>query len=244
MDKLDFYTDYKSEKYSPGSIFFNNGDINDKIEILGKAVYKNESKHFYIIKFLNTGYIKRINSSQLSYKIIDPLAPSVYGKGIIGVGKYKANENYKHTKEGTLWYNMLTRCYSEIYHQNTPTYITCEVCDRWLNFQLFCEDLPKLENYDKWLLDSFNWVLDKDTKVKENKIYSPDTCKFITNSENTIVSNISKSKYLAISPTGEQIEFTNMRIFAENHNMTKGGISSVITGKQKTHRGWKFKKIS
>lgn len=243
MENLEFYTNYKSKKYFPGSIHYNGGNIDDKIEILGKAKFNNESKHFFIIKFLNTGYIKRINSSQLRAKIEDPLSPTVYGKGIVGIGKYKANENGKHTKEGALWYNMLMRCYSESYHKVTPTYIECEVCERWLHFQKFCEDIQKLENYDKWILNTRKWNLDKDYKFPGNKIYSLENCSFISNSLNTAISNISKNKYLAISPDGEEIIFNNMREFAESHNMKRQGIGAVVNGDQKTHRGWKFKKL-
>ena len=91
-----------------------------------------------------------------------------------------------------LQYNMMQRCYSNKYHEYTPTYKECYVCDRWLHFQLFCEDIQKLKNYENWRKDSFKWVLDKATKISGNKMYSPDTCIFITNSDNTITSNISK----------------------------------------------------
>ncbi len=244
MKNLEYYTNYRSKNYYPGSIHFNGGNEDDKIIILGKAKEDNDSKHFFIIKFVNTGFIKRINSSQLRAKIDDPMAPTVYGKGIVGVGEYKSYENGRQTKFGMLWYNMMQRCYSTRYHEYTPTYKDCDVCDRWLHFQLFCEDIQKLENYEEWLKDSFKWVLDKDTKVLGNKMYSPDTCVFISNSSNTIASNISKNKYLGISPDNTEYTFSNMRIFAEEHSLTKGGISSVINGKQKTHRGWVFKKLN
>ena len=64
-------------------------------------------------------------------------------------------------------------------------------------------------------------------------MYSPDTCIFITNSDNTITSNISKNKYLGISPDSIEYTFNNMRIFAEEHSLTRGGISSVINGNRK-----------
>lgn len=242
-EKLNYYTNYRSKKYYPGSIHFNGGDENDKIEILGKAEYNNESKHYFVIRFLNSGYMKRINSSQLAHKIDDPCQPTVYGRGIVGVGKHRTNSNGKQTKEGVLWYNMLMRCYSESYLEKTPTYRGCEVCERWLNFQLFCEDLPKLTNYEHWCEDTFKWNLDKDCLVEDNKIYSPETCMFLTSSFNTTISNKATRKYKAISPTGEEIVFQNMRIFAEEHGMTKEGISSVISGIQLTHRGWSFKEI-
>lgn len=242
-NKLGFRTDYKSKKYYPGSIHFNGGDEKDKIEVLGKSTYDNSSRHYYVIKFLSTGYIKRINSSQLNHKIDDPCKPTVYGRGIIGEGKYMANFDGKHTKEGSLWYNMMMRCYSTSYLEKTPTYEGCEVCDRWLYFQNFCEDIQKLEGYDLWLSSSTEYVLDKDYKVKGNKLYSPETCMFISNSLNTIISNESKHKYIGVSPSGEEFSFNNMRIFAQEHDLTRQGIGAVVTGEQKTHKGWTFKKL-
>lgn len=242
-DKLSFCTDYRSEKYFPGSIHLNGGDENDKIEVLGKSTFNNSSRHYYVVKFLSTGYIKRINSSQLSHKIDDPLKPTVYGRGVIGEGRYNANINGKHTKEGGLWYNMMMRCYSESYLKKTPTYKECEVCDRWLYFQNFCEDIQYLEGYNLWLEDSTKYVLDKDYKIKGNKLYSPETCMFISSSLNTIISNESKHKYIGISPEGIEFTFNNMRIFAEEHELKRQGIGAVINGDQLTHRGWKFEKL-
>ena len=44
--------------------------------------------------------------------------------------------------------------------------------------------LPQVEGYEKWEKDS-SMHLDKDIKGNGTKVYSLDTCKFITISENT-----------------------------------------------------------
>lgn len=243
-DEYEYYLNYKSERYYPGSIFYNNGNINDQILILGKSVLYNKHKNKYIIKFLNSGNIKRITYAQLAHQIIDECQPTVYNRGIIGVGKYSINDGNKRSKQATLWYNMLMRCYCKSYQKKNPTYIGCEVCERWLNFQNFCEDIQKIQNYDIWLQDTYKWNLDKDFKNPGNKIYNLENCSFITNSLNTIISNVSHHSYIGISPDGTEYKFSNMRVFADEHNMNKRGISAVITGEQHTHRGWKFVRLS
>lgn len=242
---MNYTTNYKTEKYFPGKILSSNtyGDY----EILGKSLdTKKGERAEYVIRFLETGTIKTATSNRLNNgEISDPMKITVLGKGYIGIGKFKTSLNAKPTKEGTLWFNMLTRCYSSSYLKTCPTYEDVTVCERWLNFQNFCSDLPTLENYDKWVLNSNLYSLDKDKKQSEviNKVYSLETCLFVLNGENTILSNISKSRYKAISPTGKEYFFSNQRDFAEEHNLERRGISSVISGKQMTHKSWKFIKL-
>lgn len=62
-----------------------------------------------------------------------------YGIGYLGEGEYKASENGKDTRVYKTWTDMLQRCYDEKYQKRQPTYIGCEVCDEWLNFQNFAK---------------------------------------------------------------------------------------------------------
>ena len=78
------------------------------------------------------------------------------------------------------WKQMLRRCYSEKYQAKQPTYIGCSVCDDWLAFS----------NFKVWMIDQ-DWVgkhLDKDILVQGNKVYSPLTCVFVSQSVNNILS--------------------------------------------------------
>ena len=104
-----------------------------------------------------------------------PYEPRCCGKGYCGEGIYETNYNGKDAKCYHTWYNMLTRCYSEEYHSNKPTYIDCEVCEEWLCYQTFAEWF--YENYYEVKGECMN--LDKDILYKGNKIYSPDTCVFV-----------------------------------------------------------------
>lgn len=87
------------------------------------------------------------------------------------------------------WREMLRRCYSQAYHTKYPTYIGCKVVDEW----------KSLSNFKKWMITQ-EWAgnqLDKDLLVKNNKLYSPETCCFISGALNTflIESSSIRGKY-------------------------------------------------
>lgn len=104
----------------------------------------------------------------------------VEGKGTYTKGFYKCIINGVQTPEYLTWHNMLARCYSESYQEKFPSYRGCSVCDEWLNFQTFAKWYHANRNEEKS-------ELDKDLRVKGNKIYSPDTCILIPQALNKLV---------------------------------------------------------
>lgn len=77
------------------------------------------------------------------------------------------------------WKKMLERCYSAKYHVIQPTYKDCFVCTEWLTFS----------NFRAWM-EIQDWKgkqLDKDLLIKGNKIYSADTCVFVTQRVNSLL---------------------------------------------------------
>lgn len=70
----------------------------------------------------------------------------------------------------TVWQHMLQRCYNAKVKEKQPTYINITCCEEWLSFS----------NFALWFKDNYiyGYHLDKDLLVKENRIYSPDTCIF------------------------------------------------------------------
>lgn len=78
------------------------------------------------------------------------------------------------------WCSALTRCYSEKYHKQQPTYIDCTMCDEWLLFS----------NFKSWM-EKQDWQgkeLDKDILIQGNKIYKPEACIFVDKYINTLLS--------------------------------------------------------
>ena len=83
-----------------------------------------------------------------------------------------------HTRAYVHWRNMLVRCFDEKYKKESPTYTNCSCCDEWLLFS----------NFKRWY-ESFNYQdyhLDKDILVKNNKVYSPETCCLVPPEINTL----------------------------------------------------------
>lgn len=79
-----------------------------------------------------------------------------------------------------LWKGILTRCYDPQYHKRYPTYRKVEVCERWKVLSNFVEDIVQIEGYQEWLTGNTTMHLDKDIKGKGRKLYSPETCIFVT----------------------------------------------------------------
>ena len=129
-------------------------------------------------KEFSSGSIKNLNH------------PSVFGKGYMGEGEYKAWGGTKLTKEYSTWFGMLTRCYDEKFHKKQPTYRGCTVDEKWHNFQVFAKWFE--ENYNPETMQG--WQLDKDILVRENKLYSPETCIFVPQAINSMFTSSGKSK--------------------------------------------------
>lgn len=86
----------------------------------------------------------------------------------------------------SLWFGMLRRCYDyeQLGRKRGSSYSNIIVCDRWFYLKNFYEDIQKLDGYSEWL-EKETMSLDKDIIAQEvTKIYSPKTCKFVTQAEN------------------------------------------------------------
>ena len=84
------------------------------------------------------------------------------------------------TKPYSTWKNMLRRCYSH-YDYNQASYEGCTVTSEWLLYSTF----------KKWFdaNDISGYQLDKDLLVKGNKVYSPETCCFVPQEINKLLTN-------------------------------------------------------
>jgi hypothetical protein len=157
----------------------------------------------------------------------------VYDVGDIGAGRYRSRIGNVHTPSYVKWIEMLRRCYSERQLRKDPNYFDCYVCDEWLNYQNFAPWYDK--NYPR---DGENYHLDKDIKISGNKVYGPDTCLFVTPSENAIHAHAITCKL--VSPDGDIVEVYNMSNFCRVNGLCQPSISKVRTGKRKHHKGWRL----
>lgn len=116
-----------------------------------------------------------------------PYEKVVYGVGYIGEGIFNPmGADGKSNKLYRAWTRMLRRCYDPKTQERQPSYKGCTVCPWWHNYQHFAADVHYLEGFEQWYENDipYAWALDKDIKYPGNKIYSPDTCKFVSIEEN------------------------------------------------------------
>lgn len=197
-------------------------------KVLSVAGYGN-----IVIEFLLTGTEKIVSAHHmLNGYVKDPFYKSVMGVGFIGVGDHLSSKKGKRTKAYDYWSRMFNRCYNDKYHKDKPTYIDCSVCEEWHNFQNFASWYEN--NHPK---DGAKYDLDKDIKVKGNKIYSPETCLFVTRKENSIESRAKNYKFT--SPLGDIVDVYNLRGFCLSNNLSDSHMNGVFTGKRNSHKGWR-----
>lgn len=135
-----------------------------------------------IVRF-DTGFItKTVTSRLIDGKTKDFLFPTVYGMGYMGDGAYRCEINGKKLKAYNDWAGILYRCYDRKFHIKRPTYKGCSIVDEWLNYQSFAKWHSEQKRED-------GWMLDKDVIVKNNKVYSPETCCFLPLELNCIFGN-------------------------------------------------------
>lgn len=131
------------------------------------------------IKFVATGYevVTRAKDIRVG-NVKDKLKPSVCGVGFVGSGKYKPSIKCKETKVYIAWKGILSRCYGKYAATKYPTYKNCSMSEKWHNFQKFAEWYK--QNY----IDGYH--LDKDILQRgvKYKVYSEDTCVFLSPKEN------------------------------------------------------------
>lgn len=160
--------------------------------------------------------------------------------------------NGKQTRQYILWMSMINRCYNESQLKNSPAYRKCSVCDRWLVYANFLEDLPKIPNYNIWMNRS-DYELDKDMlqQDKEFRVYSPETCAFIPYDVNIRMAHKTPRakkekpykpvKVIRVTDveTGVYVDAKKQREVAEMFGFTQTYVSKLIK-KGKCYVGYKI----
>jgi hypothetical protein len=196
------------------------------------VIRKCERPNYLVIKFLETkAEVSARKSAIIKGQVRDPMLPALFGVGYIGIGRFNSKTTHNGIKIYSRWQCMIDRCYASSRNKNNSTYSYVLVCKEWHNFQYFAQWF--VENYP---CDGLLYELDKDKLAVGNKIYSPDTCVFVTHKENSRISK--QKKYLAKSPNGEVIEIVNMAKFCRENGLNDGHMNAVIKGSRNTHKGW------
>ena len=215
----------------------------------------NNKKGFYNIKFLNTGYKCTAGyNSVLTGGKFDPLSKSCRNTGYLGLEYYETKQKYKNTGEIDFfnmahkrWNGMIERCYNL---DGTQTNYA-DVQEEWKCFLNFLNDVEKINGFDYYKFVNGELSLDKDKLqfMKTNKIYSINTCTWMSMQEQLIYrDNTTNNKdkqitFIAISPDNVEYIVTGRHEFCRQNNLNRGSVSQCLNGKRKQYKGWKFKKI-
>lgn len=155
---------------------------------------------------------------------------------LLGVGLNDADYTVTPVLEGKrvwcpyyrVWHNMLHRCYNPKYKSKNMTYKDCKVSDDWKTFSLFKE----------WMITQ-DWrgkVLDKDLLVRGNKIYSPDTCVFISSALNSALIEKHMIRGTYLSGVSKGVDCKRYQASACGRNL--GSYSTEIDA----HNAWRIAK--
>lgn len=133
------------------------------------------------------------------------------------------------------WKHMLMRCYSAKYQERHPTYVGCSVADEWLT----------LSNFRAWM-EKQDWEglqLDKDLLFEGNKVYSAETCVFVTPMVNnfTIDRGNDRGKWLIGTYWDESKE--KFRAQCRNPFTKKREHLGLFATEQEAHAAWAKRKL-
>ena len=157
-----------------------------KRERLGEEKYNKQGCLMKIVEYNKSSDIvvefqdKRKERIRTTYKefvkgsIKNHYHPTIYGVGCVGT-KYHARTSNKIFKEYATWKNMLYRCYGESYGERYKTHRDATVCEEWLCYENFYDWIHEQSNAENFISGN-NWILNRNIIIKDNDIYSPETC--------------------------------------------------------------------
>lgn len=116
----------------------------------------------------------------------------VQGMGING-NKYPSFEGGKVSKEYNLWVSMLHRCTEKFWTKN-PAYIGTTCSENFRNYSFFYEWCQRQVGFKSRDDKGRYWQLDKDLLLHNNNVYSEDTCVFIPQRINSLLTKCESSR--------------------------------------------------
>ncbi len=145
-----------------------------------------------------------------------------------------------------IWSTMKERCLNS----NRKDYINygnrgIVVCDRWLKYLNFKEDMYKSYLKHVQLYGEDNTSIDR---INNDGNYEPNNCEWATRikqQSNRRNHKLFMATYIEPGPSyGYVEESDNQSVFARKYNLTPQGINHCLYGRLKNHRNWEFKHIN
>lgn len=133
-----------------------------------------------------------------------------------------------------VWRDMITRGYCKKFQAKYPTYIDCIIHNEWLIFS----------NFKSWM-EQQDWrgkQLDKDLLIRGNKLYSPETCVFITGITNKFLNE--KDADRGALPLGVTFNKVSNKFQAQCRNpfTRKNEYLGLFTCPDQAHQAWQKRK--
>ena len=126
-------------------------------------------------------------------------------------------------------------CYSTKFQERQPTYIGCTVSEEWLTFS----------NFKNWMMTQ-DWEgnqLDKDLLFKGNKIYSPETCVFVTPMVNTFTIDQGAARGDCLIGVCWHKGMSKYKSQCGNPFTGEQEYLGLLTCEQEAHRAWLKRKL-
>ena len=133
------------------------------------------------------------------------------------------------------WRDMIQRCYSSKRQERYPTYIGCTVSDEWLTFSSF----------KTWMVQQ-NWKdnqLDKDLLFEGNKIYSAETCVFVTQMVNKFANDNGAIRGEFLIGVHWHKPLEKFQAMCRNPLTKKKEHLGLFTCEQQAHEAWLKRKL-
>lgn len=140
--------------------------------------------------------------------------------------------------------SMMARCYNKKnakYKNYGARGVT--VADEWQTLAGFIEGVTSLPSWNEEEFLKGALQLDKDLKIKGNKTYSVDTCKWVSPQENAKVKPSYQKPIIAVNSAGDSYRFGSLvemseKLPQDKYNWYKSGIVPVLKGTRQYHNDW------
>lgn len=202
------------------------GRIVNKFKVQFEEYFEVKYEKIVDLKELNNGHIK------------NPFYPKIYGVGCIGELEKKVN-----VRTYAIWNQMMARCYNKE-HKSYKTYGAqgVTVCERWHNYSNFYKDYDNMGGHSR----TKRMDMDKDVLQSgiDNKVYSPETCRLITPTENgrEVAERTRQRYFLALSPNEKFYVDNNVSKFSSKYSTHIDRLDKVkILGYTVSNNGWRFR---
>lgn len=169
-------TIFQSNTSGPFIILQNIGNINGRNKIL--------------IQFINTGFVcETILYNALDGRVSDKTLNRINTD--YSINRFIDYESHINNLLKVMYSHMVSRCYNKSDKKyNAYGKIGVRVCNNWLNsIDSFLNDVRLIDGFDKYYNKPFMYSIDKDYKQmhlpKSKRIYSKDTCIFLSIQDNT-----------------------------------------------------------